>query len=159
VSILAGVMILLFVFSSLSLTSGIRGVSKWNARVQHKLGTLLQSPKSSSAFFSIGLLNGLLPCGLVYVALAAALATTHALYGGLLMMAFGLGTFPVMAGLMVFGHLISVRFRQKLNRAVPYFISVLAVILILRGMNLGIPFISPKMDPKSASIENCHIPS
>lgn len=156
VSIAAGVMILVFILSNFSFSSKIRWLAQLNVWIQHALRRLLQSPKSPATFFSIGLLNGLLPCGLVYVAIAAALATTDMLQGLLLMFAFGLGTFPVMAGLMAFGHLISAHLRYKLNRAVPVLVGMMAVILILRGMNLGIPYLSPKLEIHSTHVECNH---
>ena len=110
------------------------------------------------SLFPIGLLNGLLPCGLVYVAIAASLATMDTLHGVLLMFSFGLGTIPVMAGLMSFGHWISPAVRQKINRAVPYFVGVMAVMLILRGLNLGIPYLSPHMDKEATEASCCHRP-
>lgn len=152
----AGLLILLFLLTRYSVISRIVGMNRITMKVQSALGRILQSPKKATTFFSIGLLNGLLPCGLVYVAVAAALATTHIISGSVLMVAFGLGTIPVMAGLMTFGHLISVPVRQKINRAVPYFVGVMALMLILRGMNLGIPYLSPKMDPSTAGVECCH---
>jgi uncharacterized protein len=159
VSILAGILILVFILSNFSFSSRIRWLSRLNLFIQASLGHLLKAPKSPLSFLPIGLLNGLLPCGLVYVGIAAALATTHVFHGALLMFAFGLGTFPMMAGLMIFGHMISFNFRKKLNRAVPVFVGMMAVILILRGMNLGIPYLSPKLDKASAQVECCHKPS
>lgn len=159
ISIAAGVMILLFLLSRFSLSSGIGWVSKINIWVQHALSRVLQSPKRLGSFFYIGLLNGLLPCGLVYVAIAAAIATTDVLAGSLLMFFFGLGTFPVMAGLMIFGHMMSSAVRQRINRAVPYLVGVMAILLILRGLNLGIPYLSPKMNKGSENVECCHKPA
>jgi sulfite exporter TauE/SafE len=93
--------------------------------------------------FLIGLLNGLLPCGFVYMALATAL-TFGSIEGSLLFMTgFGLGTIPAMLGISLAGGLISVGMRQKLQKLSPYFIAIVGIILILRGLNLGIPFISP----------------
>jgi uncharacterized protein len=46
--------------------------------------------------FLLGSLWGWLPCGLVYSVLIAAIATGNALNGGLLMLAFGLGTLPTL---------------------------------------------------------------
>lgn len=158
VSIAAGVLILFFILSNFSFASKFRWLDKIKNSVQQNLGRLLKSPKNPGSFFSIGLLNGLLPCGLVYVAVAAALATTDVAQGALLMFSFGLGTIPVMAGLMIFGNLIPFKTRQTLNRAVPVFIGMMAVILILRGMNLGIPFLSPKMAKETTEV-SCHKPS
>ncbi len=156
VSIVAGVLILVLILSNFSFSSRIRLLAGLNLWVQRSLVKQLKAPKSTSSYLAIGLLNGLLPCGLVYVAIAAALATTNLFQSTLLMFAFGLGTFPVMIGLLVFGHLISLRFRQKLQKTVPVFVGMMAVILILRGMNLGVPLLSPKLNKNSANIESCH---
>lgn len=158
ISITAGALILLVVFSRFSFANRIRWLAWLNLKVQDALGRLLRSPKHPGSYFYIGILNGLLPCGLVYVAMAAALATTDIIRGSLLMLSFGLGTIPVMAGLMIFGHLISVPVRQQINRAVPYLVGLMAIILILRGLNLGIPYLSPKMETGTHQVECCHKP-
>ncbi|MBK9981763.1 MAG: sulfite exporter TauE/SafE family protein [Saprospiraceae bacterium] len=159
VSITAGVLILVFIISNFSFSSRIGWLAQLNAWVKLSLARLLNRPKNTFSFLSIGLLNGLLPCGLVYVAIAASLATMNTLNGMLLMFAFGLGTLPVMGAMMAFGHLLSFNFRHRLKRAVPVFVGLMAVILILRGMNLGIPYLSPKLGKTSATVECCHKPS
>ncbi len=158
ISIGAGVMILLFILSRFSFTSKIPGMNRLNLWVQQGLGKLLTTVKNPTSLCPVGLLNGLLPCGLVYVAIAAALATMSSLNAMLLMFSFGIGTIPVMAGLMMFGHLISINIRQKINRSVPYFVGIMAVMLILRGMNLGIPYLSPKLEKESTEVSCCHKP-
>lgn len=98
---------------------------------------------SLGSLFLIGLLNGLLPCGFVYMALATA-ATSGGVEPSLLFMAaFGMGTIPAMLGVSLAGNLVPATFRQKLQNFSPYFIALVGAILILRGLNLGIPFISP----------------
>ncbi len=92
----------------------------------------------------IGLLNGLLPCGLVYIAIAGAINTNDALLGVLYMLLFGLGTIPLMLGVSLAGNLISQPLRAKFVRIVPVVIVILGILFILRGLSLGIPFISPK---------------
>lgn len=62
--------------------------------------------------FALGLVWGWLPCGLVYSVLVAALATGSGLQGGLLMLAFGLGTLPT---LLAMG-LAAVRLKAVLQR-------------------------------------------
>lgn len=156
VSIGAGLLILLFIFSSLSVSEKIPVLSSLNKWVQAQLGKFITASNNPASLLSIGLLNGLLPCGLVYVAIAGAGATMNTGQGIALMFAFGIGTIPTMAGLMIFGHLISQRTRRTINKLVPYVVGMMAVILILRGMNLGIPFISPKMDHTSENVELCH---
>ena len=58
--------------------------------------------RNYESLFSIGLLNGILPCGMVYMAVAAAIATSAVAKSSLFMAAFGLGTLPVMWSLSFF---------------------------------------------------------
>jgi sulfite exporter TauE/SafE len=99
--------------------------------------------KQSSGMFLIGAANGLLPCGMVYFAVAEALATGNILHGILFMLLFGLGTAPLMIVVSNFGYLISISLRNTVKKIIPYFLVLMGVLLILRGMNLGIPYISP----------------
>jgi sulfite exporter TauE/SafE len=92
----------------------------------------------------------------VYVALAGALTTTKVEHSVLFMAMFGLGTLPAMMAIGFFGQLFSLHIRNSFRKIVPVFISAMAVILILRGMNLGIPFISPVLQSASQTTINCH---
>jgi hypothetical protein len=93
----------------------------------------------------LGMLNGLLPCGLVYVALAGAVSQ-GGLFDGITYMAlFGLGTTPMMLGIGLSGRAFPVSFRLKLRSAIPYGICLLGSLLILRGLGLGIPYVSPAL--------------
>jgi uncharacterized protein len=94
----------------------------------------------------IGLLNGFLPCGLVYIALAGALVSTSPLDGALYMMFFGLGTIPALLALSLLGNIFSIAFRQGVQKLIPFLIILIGILFVLRGMNLGIPYISPKME-------------
>lgn len=154
-SVVAGVVILLLLaFNHISLVQRTP-FGTLNIWVKQRLGQMLQSEKQPLTYLSLGLLNGWLPCGLVYVAIASSLATGSYWGGALLMFAFGLGTIPVMASLMVFGKLISLKVRAGINKAVPYFIAGMAVLLILRGLNLGIPYLSPSYNAEEDCVENC----
>jgi uncharacterized protein len=119
---------------------------------------VLFSKGTFSAMFLIGILNGFLPCGLVYVALAGAIASGDAISGVAVMILFGFGTVPAMFGASVFGKFINIGIRTKIRKAVPVLAILLGVIFILRGMNLGIPMLSPKVSAQSeASSEmECH---
>ncbi len=101
--------------------------------------------KSYSSLFLIGILNGLLPCGLVYIAIAGAIATADPFKSALFMGAFGLGTLPLMWAVAFFGSELKFNYRLKIKRAYPYFMAVMACLLILRGLGLGIPYISPEL--------------
>jgi len=91
----------------------------------------------------LGMLNGLLPCGLVYVALAGAVARGNLLAGMLYMTVFGFGTLPMMFSIALSGRLVPLPWRVKLRRAIPLGVCALAGLLILRGLTLGIPYVSP----------------
>ena len=120
------------------------------ARLITRLKKLFAS-RSYRSLLLIGLLNGLLPCGLVYVAIAGAISSGSVVSGSLFMVLFGLGTIPLLLLAALASDAIGQRIRAKMQRAVPYFVFFLGVLFILRGMSLGIPFISPtaeKLAPK-----------
>jgi len=112
---------------------------------------ILISKKSISSLFIIGLFNGLLPCGFVYVGIAGAASTADWLHGSAYMALFGLGTFPIMFAASILGKIINMNIRQRINKLIPALTVVLALLFILRGLNLGIPYISPKFASPNAS--------
>lgn len=156
-SIATGALILLFIimpkkYKMQSTASGYTTV--FFTRIRTELGRLF-SQKSNSSLFVIGLLNGLLPCGLVYMAAAGAIAAGNVWNSALFMAAFGLGTLPVMWSVAFFGNYVGVSFRQKIRKAYPYMMTLMACLLILRGMGLGIPYVSPKMDVAKKEVHGC----
>ena len=102
-----------------------------------------------------GALNGLLPCGMVYVAIAAAISTNGILTGTVMMASFGAGTLPAMFALALFGYMVKMPARNQLRRLSPYFVCAIGLVLILRGLNLGIPFVSPVMEDAPQPALNC----
>jgi uncharacterized protein len=106
----------------------------------------------------IGLLNGFLPCGLVYIALAGALVSTSPANGALYMMIFGLGTVPALLGISLLGNVFSMAFRKAVRKLIPFLILIIGVLFVLRGMNLGIPYISPKMENQQQKTEELQKP-
>ncbi len=98
---------------------------------------------SIPSLFTIGILNGFLPCGLVYVAIAGAINTNSITDGVFFMILFGLGTLPVMLAMPLLGNMVGVKFRKKYSFVLDVFIVVLGILFILRGLSLGIPYISP----------------
>jgi uncharacterized protein len=134
------------------------------SRYSDSVTTILKKPfirlfrlRTYGSLFVIGLLNGFLPCGLVYIALAGALVSSHVVEGSLYMIFFGIGTIPMLLALSIAGNLLSGKLRQRLGRVIPVFIVLLGILFILRGMNLGIPYISPKLghDGEKATMECC----
>ncbi|MGO8698465.1 MAG: sulfite exporter TauE/SafE family protein [Limisphaerales bacterium] len=95
--------------------------------------------------FLLGGLNGLLPCGLVYVAAALAAASGGPVRGTEVMLAFGLGTVPMMLGIGFVQSLPKVAARLQWHRVLNYCSVLAGVMLILRGLALGIPYISPNL--------------
>jgi uncharacterized protein len=119
--------------------------------VRRRMQGLLKE-KNNRALFLIGIFNGLLPCGLVYMAVAGAIASTDLLYGILFMVFFGLGTLPLLLVVSLLGNVISLSVRKSVNKIVPFVVIALGILFILRGLALGIPFISPpgeKLSPSS----------
>jgi len=143
---------------------------RYKAKIsQHKIVQQITLPLKSgisdlfkqgtfSSMFLIGLLNGFLPCGLVYVALAGAIASGDAILGTAVMILFGLGTVPAMFAATIFGKFLNINIRRKITKAVPVFALVLGLLFILRGMGLGIPYISPKISAQVVNQSNldCH---
>jgi sulfite exporter TauE/SafE len=98
---------------------------------------------TNGAMFIIGLINGLLPCGLVYFALAGALAQGSTVFGTLFMFLFGLGTIPALFALSMLGSFTGARVKSWFNRMIPVFAVIMGLLFILRGLSLGIPLLSP----------------
>ena len=99
----------------------------------------LFNQKSYGALFLIGILNGYLPCGLVYIALAGAIGTGNFIYGTLFMILFGLGTLPMLLAITLIGNMASVKIRNKINKFIPAVVIFVGLMFILSGLNLGIP--------------------
>jgi sulfite exporter TauE/SafE len=143
VSIALGVVLLAGLITSrrLGATNAVIGLV---SRLKSGMSAMLRQ-RSTAALGVLGLLNGLLPCGLVYVAGAGALTTGDPVSGAAFMAAFGLGTVPMMFAISLSGRLVAVSVRLKLAKAIPVSVFLLAVLLILRGMGLGIPYLSPDL--------------
>jgi sulfite exporter TauE/SafE len=156
-SILLGLLILLtLVISSSRMQqfSLLQFASPLVTRLKSSLGKLFRQ-KSLASLFNIGILNGLLPCGLVYLGIAGAIATGDSWRGSLFMASFGLGTLPAMLFVVMASQLVSLNFRNKIRKAVPVFIASMALVLILRGMNLGIPYLSPELSKTDCTKHSC----
>ncbi len=155
-SIAIGSLMLSYVlFSSFFTKNNNTYFSKFTSFIKNNLGKLLATNKKFYTYILIGFFNGFLPCGLVYVAIAGAIATGSPVNSALFMAAFGFGTFPMMITVTVLGKFISLQVRNQMRRTVPVFVGVLAVLLILRGLNLGIPYISPEMKQTPTGTQSC----
>lgn len=146
VSVAAGIVMLVLAIAYFTGKKFFRPVWMINMHVRllDSMSLLLQSKKITGYFF-LGAANGLLPCGMVYVAIAGALMTAGYGQSIVFMLLFGLGTLPAMLAFGFFGLRIQLPVRNRIRKLMPVFVIGIAVLLILRGMNLGIPFISPVM--------------
>jgi len=157
ISIAAGVAILLSLLA-LPLRNASLLIARPVGLLKSALGGLLKQ-HGLMAQFSFGLLNGFLPCGLVYVACAAAAATASTLAGLQYMLLFGLGTVPMMLGLGLVGQGLNFKLQLRLRKLIPASLGVMAALLILRGLGLGIPYLSPQLDSSAPAEASCCSPA
>lgn len=119
-----------------------RPVYKAIAFVKSSLGKQFKS-KTLQSFYTIGLLNGFLPCGLVYAALFGALAMQNITLSTLYMVLYGLGTVPMMSAVVYISNLLSMPIRSKLQKIIPAVVVGIGILFIIRGLGLDIPYLSP----------------
>ena len=137
-------------------TLHLKFLNRFYLFVQKQISRLLKSATGPFSFLLLGMANGLLPCGMIYIALAATLSFTEVLQSVSFMAMFGAGTLPAMMLVGYAGQLIKPAWRNSFRKLVPVFISLMGVVLILRGLNLGIPFISPELPISPGSPVICH---
>lgn len=126
------------------------------SKVKSTLGKQFKN-KSYKSLFTIGLLNGFLPCGMVYVALFGAIAMQNEVLGIVYMILFGLGTVPMMSSVVYLQSFLTVSVRNKIQKAIPYVAVAMGILFILRGLGLGIPYVSPSdMSLFVQATPNCH---
>jgi sulfite exporter TauE/SafE len=120
----------------------LKGFTQWQINAMQKI----MQKQSAGWMFVFGLLNGLLPCGLVYTAVAASLVA-HNVYESMLFMGFfGMGTIPAMILLVAAAQYLPKNIRNQFRKLVPVFSFIIGCLLILRGLNLDIPFVSPYLN-------------
>lgn len=137
--------------------AALSGVVNW---IKNHLFRYIKSG-SKLAFFFTGLVNGLLPCGMVYMALVVAMGLQSPFLGAYYMFFFGLGTIPMLLGLMVSGSLLPVFRRQQFQKAIPYLGILIGLLMVFRGLGLGIPGLSPELavfdyGTQQVEITMCH---
>lgn len=126
------------------------------SKVKSALGKSLKK-KTADTFLTIGFLNGFLPCGLVYMAVFGSLVSANAMEGSMYMILFGMGTIPLMTSAIYLGKFLNANIKQRIQKAIPVFVIIIGILFILRGLGLGIPYISPKpMVDMATSSMNCH---
>lgn len=113
--------------------------------------------KSYSSLFIIGLLNGFLPCGMVYVAIFGAIAMQSVSLGVLYMLLFGIGTIPMLTLVVYLSQLLSFSFRNTLQKIIPFVAVLIGMLFIIRGLGLDIPYVSPSNLSLFVQADaNCH---
>ena len=159
-SILIGVGMIVLIISPMLFSKVPKFFSKWNLWLGAVKGALSKRFGSSSFsnLFSIGLLNGLLPCGLVYLGIAGSAAMGSALSGSAFMVFFGIGTIPLLLSVSLFKANLSLGLRNRFKQLRPLLLLIIATLFVLRGMNLGIPYLSPELQNESTEIISCHKP-
>jgi len=131
-------------------------VFKVISKIKTSLGSQFKN-KSYKSLFTIGLLNGFLPCGMVYVALFGAIAMQSEGLGVLYMILFGLGTIPLMSSIVFLNSFLALPIRNKIQKAIPYVAVAIGILFIFRGLGLGIPYISPSNTSLFIrEFPNCH---
>lgn len=146
VSVILGIIIILItifpgIYKGNNFVSGT--ISKFGNKISFSFAKIMGLDKQGT-YFIIGLLNGLLPCGLVYLALAASLLSGNVLDGLLYMVFFGLGTVPVLALIILFKSSFQFFYQKKLKKIIPVISIIIGLLFIFRGLGLGIKYISPK---------------
>lgn len=154
-TIVAGLILILGYFGLKALTWDRKILALFNPLLK-KIQGKAQGKTARAWYFSSGLANGLLPCGMVYAALIPALGLADLSSAILYMLSFGLGTLPLLIGFNFFSNDLLLRFSPKLQKLIPISIILIGALLILRGMELDIPYLSPAAPKAAASIEACN---
>jgi sulfite exporter TauE/SafE len=154
VSLAAGLAVLLiFAGSSWGRWPGLP-ITRLVASLKSALAKLLRR-RTLGSLLCLGVLNGLLPCGLVYTACAGAVAAGGSWRGAQYMLVFGLGTVPMLLGITLAGKQLQPTLRLRFQRLVPVTVVLLGLLLVLRGLALNIPYLSPDLsNPAHALL--CH---
>jgi sulfite exporter TauE/SafE len=125
-------------------------------KIKSSLGQHFKN-KSYKSLFTIGLLNGFLPCGMVYVAIFGAIAMQSVSLGILYMILFGIGTIPLLTAVVYLSNILSLSFRQTIQNMIPLVAVVIGMLFIIRGLGLNIPYLSPSNLSLFVQTEtNCH---
>ena len=126
----------------------------WAEYVKRELGRVIGRPGLGIMALA-GILNGLLPCGLVYMALSASLTATTFFQAAAIMYVFGLGTLPMLVSITLLKTKLAFLRTNHIRKLVPVVVFCFGCLFIVRGMNLGIPYLSPKVVVEQHGIRSC----
>jgi hypothetical protein len=152
-SVIIGILLLIYLYFYFIIKKPISIQMPYQKKVQNLMTRWLGAKDSAYKFMFLGFLNGLLPCGLVYIALGSAALSGSYFQSSMVMLGFGLGTSPALIAIMAFKQQIKLNRRLKL--AMPVLVAITSVLMILRGLNLGIPYLSPTYSAQKGEVENC----
>lgn len=153
-SVAAGIFIIALV--CFPLLKPVRGSFAFQRQFAWLYGKLQHNPKLHY-YLLLGLLNGFLPCGLVYTALAAATVSGGVVQGFISMFLFGIGTAPVLIAIVLLKRKMSIRFRHFFRPLSITLSIAVGILLVMRGLNLGIPYVSPEVHNDEVN-SCCHKP-
>ncbi len=153
-SISMGIMILFFLMSRFFFKK-MKGWKWFNQKITQLISWSMHR-HSFPGMYLMGAANGLLPCGMVYIAITGAMATGTIINAMLFMFVFGLGTLPALFSLAFWGTRLSWQNKRVMRKLVPYVVGLTAVLLIIRGLNLNIPYLSPFISGSSVDTVSCH---
>ncbi len=157
VSVISGIIILLSLIPAFNIEKQLGGkVYPVFAYFKKPFQQLIMQ-KSFTSILLLGIINGLLPCGMIYMAAAGAFSSSNIWEGMTFMIFFGLGTTPMMFAISSAYQLISNPVKNRIKKILPVFVFIVGVIFIIRGLNLDVPFIgSPVM--QNGAITECTTP-
>lgn len=158
VAIASGILILLmavFSFSPDRIVALFPGIASFQKLILNAAKYFLKKSEWYH-LLAMGMINGCLPCGVVYLALAGAISSGTLFLGINFMMWFGLGTLPMMLSIALAGNQMTFSFRNKIKKVTPFIMVFFAAVIILRGLNLNIPFLSPPIPEQVTTPVKCH---
>lgn len=116
----------------------------WADFIKKQLGKVIGNA-ALGTIAAAGVLNGLLPCGLVYMALSASMVAGTAVQSAAMMYVFGAGTLPMLISISLLKTKLTFLRTTHVRKLVPIVVFAFGCLFVLRGMNLGIPYLSPKV--------------
>lgn len=134
VAIIAGIFMIIMGLNMLNIFPGLR---RFMPRMPKIIGTKINEKKQSNSPLYVGLLNGLMPCGPLQAMQLYALSTGDPVNGALSMLAFSLGTVPLMFGLGALSTILTKKFTGRMMTASAVLVVVLGVFMFSNGMSLS----------------------
>ncbi|WP_028978264.1 sulfite exporter TauE/SafE family protein [Sporocytophaga myxococcoides] len=142
------IMTIIFIYNPIKIDLFSQLTNSINQKVKAGFQKYFQN-SSFTSLFILGVLNGLLPCGVVYITLLSAIATGDSISGAIYMMLFGLGTMPMMLAVGLTGNVLREKLKPVFFKIIPLIGCIVGAMLIMRGLNTTI-------SPKGAVRSCCH---